>query len=218
MEEERPVHVVPEDGELRLDDAQPGEAGRLEVVGVPLDRRLALARARQREERLALLLAVELPQPLLRGPVLVIQALPPLRLEQVGHDADDPRGVEHVQGRLCVRRRDPDRSVLARGRGSADQERQLEAAPLHLVGHVDHLVERRRDQPGETDDVAVLLLRSVEDPVGRNHHPEVDHLVVVAPEHDTDDVLADVVDVALDGGEHDLAAGASVALGPSRPP
>ena len=35
--------------------------------------------------------------------------------------------------------------------------------------------------------------------------PEVDHLVIVALEHDADDVLADVVDVALHGGEHDLA-------------
>ena len=31
------------------------------------------------------------------------------------------------------------------------------------------------------------------------------HLVVVASEHDADDVLADVVNVALDGREHELA-------------
>ena len=39
-----------------------------------------------------------------------------------------------------------------------------------------------------------------------DHHAEVDDLVVVAAEDDADDVLADVVDVALDGGHQDLAA------------
>ena len=38
-----------------------------------------------------------------------------------------------------------------------------------------------------------------------DHHAHVDDLVVVAREHDADDVLADVVDVAFDGGEDDLS-------------
>jgi hypothetical protein len=38
------------------------------------------------------------------------------------------------------------------------------------------------------------------DLVARHHDAEVDHLVIVAGEDDADDVLADVVDVALDGG------------------
>ena len=70
----------------------------------------------------------------------------------------------------------------------------------------DHLVERGRDQPGEPDGVAALLDGRVEDRVGVDHHAEVDHLVAVAGQHDADDVLADVVHVALDRGEHDLAA------------
>ena len=41
--------------------------------------------------------------------------------------------------------------------------------------------------------------------VGRHHHAEIDDLVAVAAEHDADDVLADVVHVALDGRQHDLA-------------
>ena len=39
----------------------------------------------------------------------------------------------------------------------------------------------------------------------RHHDAEIDHLVIVALEHDADDVLADVVHVALDGRHHDLA-------------
>ncbi len=52
----------------------------------------------------------------------------------------------------------------------------------------------------------------VEDPVRRHHHAEVDHLVAVAAEDDADDVLADVVDVALDGREHDASRGRALGL------
>ena len=54
----------------------------------------------------------------------------------------------------------------------------------------------------------------VEDRVARDHHAEVDHLVVVAAEHDADDVLPDVVHVALDRCEDDLPLRAAVAPGP----
>jgi hypothetical protein len=100
--------------------------------------------------------------------------------------------------------------VLLRGRGTADQERQSEPAPLHLTRHVDHLVERWSDQAREPDEITAFSERRLEDSVARNHHAEVDHLVVVAAQHDPDDVLADVVDVSLDRGEHDLAARAPV--------
>ena len=112
-----------------------------------------------------------------------------------------------MEGRLRVLGRDLHRRVLLGRRGAADQERQLEPAPLHLFRDGHHLVEGRRDQPGEPDYVAALLERRVEDPVTWDHHAEVDHLVVVAAQNDADDVLADVVHVALDGCEHDLPLG-----------
>ena len=55
--------------------------------------------------------------------------------------------------------------------------------------------------------VGVFGAGALEDFFGRDHDTHVDDLVVVAGEHDADDVLADVVDVALDGGEDDLALG-----------
>ena len=70
-----------------------------------------------------------------------------------------------------------------------------------------HLVQRGRDQAAETDDVGVLLARRLQDLLCRHHDAEVDDVVVVALEHDADDVLADVVDVALDRRQHDLALG-----------
>ena len=48
-------------------------------------------------------------------------------------------------------------------------------------------------------------LRGLQNLRRRHHDAEVDHLVIVAGEHDADDVLADVVHVALDGRHHDLA-------------
>ena len=50
-----------------------------------------------------------------------------------------------------------------------------------------------------------MLHCGVEDVLLGNHHAEVNDLVVVAAEHHTDDVLPDVVHVALDRGEEDLA-------------
>src|SRR3546814_4715710 len=72
---------------------------------------------------------------------------------------------------------------------------------------IAHLVEARRDQAAEPDDVGLLLLRFLKNAGTGHHDAEVDHLVVVALEHDADDVLADIVHVALDGGHQDLAVG-----------
>ena len=114
--------------------------------------------------------------------------------------------------RVRVARRDLDRRVDA-GRGrAADQQRRRHPLALHRRRDVDHLVQRRRDQPRQPDEVRADLARRVQDPRGRHHDPEVDHLVVVAAQHDAHDVLADVVDVALDGGHHDRAGTPARAL------
>ena len=61
--------------------------------------------------------------------------------------------------------------------------------------------------PDRPDDVGVVLARRVEDLLRRNHDAEIDDGEVVALEHDADDVLADVVDVALDRRRDDRALG-----------
>ena len=210
MEEERPVHVLAQDREVGLDDAAAGERRRgqiREVDAVPVGARLL-----EREQRLPRLLLVLDAQPLLELAVLLVQRLSPRGVEELGDDADHARGVEHVHRRRAVGRRDPHGGVLLRRRRAADQQRQVEAAALHLARHVDHLVQRRRDQAGEPDDVGAGLRSRVQDPLPRHHDAEVDHLVVVAAEHDADDVLADVVHVPLDRGQDDRAA-----LGRDRP-
>ena len=99
------------------------------------------------------------------------------------------------------------RGVRGAGGRAADQQRDLEFLPRHLAGDRDHLVERRRDQSGEPDDVDLFLARRGEDLLRRHHHAEIGDLVVVAGEHDADDVLADVVNVAFHRGHEHAAVG-----------
>ena len=144
------------------------------------------------------------------------EGVPPVHVHEGRRDPDRARRVRDVHDRPVVLRLDLDRGVGPRRRRAADQQRQLEALALHLAGHVAHLLERGRDEPGQPDEVGIDLARGLEDALDRDHDPEVDDLVVVAGEHDPDDVLADVVDVALDRGHDDPAVGpgrAGLALG-----
>ena len=119
--------------------------------------------------------------------------------------ADGARRVGHVNRHTPIVRGDLDRGMYARGRRATDQERLLHAQTLHLVRDVRHLLERRRDEAGQPDDVGLPVARGVEDFLCRNHDAEVDHVEVVALEHDADDILADVVHVAFDRRHHDRA-------------
>ena len=92
------------------------------------------------------------------------------------------------------------------GRRAADEQRQRKAFALHLFGDVPHLVERRRDQSAKADHVHFFLAGGFQNLVARHHHPKVDDLVVVAAQHHADDVFADIVHVALDGGHEDFTA------------
>ena len=84
---------------------------------------------------------------------------------------------------------------------------------------------RLHEQPAHPDGVGADLERLL-DHLGERHlDAEVVHLVAVVREDDVDEVLADVVDVALHGGEHDpalrvaaLDAAPSAARGGRRPP
>ena len=98
-------------------------------------------------------------------------------------------------------------------RGSADEERQVEALALHLRGHVHHFVERRSDQSGQTNDIDPVGARFGEDFFAGHHHADVDDFVAVAGQNDADDVLADVVDIAFDRGHEDFSLGAGVGIG-----
>ena len=125
--------------------------------------------------------------------------------ERLAH-RDRTRRVEDVH-REAVGHvgRDTDGRVHLRRRRSADKERDLEADALHLLCDGDHLVQRRRDEARAAKDVRLVVDARLHDVGAVAHDANVDDRVVVAAEHDADDVLANVVDVALDGRHHDDA-------------
>ena len=133
-----------------------------------------------------------------------IAAVPVLR-EQVVADFSHQRGIADTDDWLLVVRGDLDRGVCFTGGGATNEERLLEAALLHLCGVENHLVERGRDQAGEPNDVGTPCFGFLEDGVAVDHDPEVLDFVVVTREHDGDDVLADVVHVAFDRCDQELA-------------
>ena len=94
-----------------------------------------------------------------------------------------------------------------RGGGAADHQRNGEAQPLHFLGDMDHLVQRGRDEAGQADDVDLVLAGRIENLLARLHDAEIDHVKAVALQHDADNVLADVMHVALDRRHQDLAVG-----------
>ena len=73
--------------------------------------------------------------------------------------------------------------------------------------HVHHLVQGRRDQAAEANDVHVALLGLVQDLVGRHHHTHVDHFIPVATQYHAHDILADVMHIAFHGGHQYPARG-----------
>ena len=64
---------------------------------------------------------------------------------------------------------------------------------------------RLHEQAAHADRVGLDLDRLVDHLGDRDLDAEVVHLVAVVGEDDVDEVLADVVHVALHGGEHDAA-------------
>ena len=106
--------------------------------------------------------------------------------------------------------------MLGARRGPADQQRNVHPQSLHLAGDVDHLLQAGRDQPAQADHVGLALAGRLQDLLAGDHHAQVDDLVVVTAQYDAYDVLADIVDVALDRGHHDRAACRGLVAGGAR--
>ena len=108
-----------------------------------------------------------------------------------------------MHDRTRVMRRDLDGRVRCTRGGSTDQKRDLHAAPFHLRGDMDHFIQRRRDQPAKADDIRAFLDGGGQNLVARHHDSEVGDFKAIAGQHDTHDVLADVMHVTFDRGHDD---------------
>ena len=142
--------------------------------------------------------------------ILMVERLARLGLHQSAHHRHGARSIDDVNRFMLVGRRDLYRRVTLAGGGAADEQRNLQATPRHLAGDMGHFIQRRRDQTAETDNIGLLFNRRVDDLVRRHHDAEIDDIVVIAAQHDADDIFADVVDVAFDRGEDQLGAPGSI--------
>ena len=109
--------------------------------------------------------------------------------------------------------RDARRGELAGQRRAAHEERDLDAGRAQVLGGDHHLLGRLHQEPGEADRVGLVAVVRGDQVLRRHLDAQVDDPVAVVLEDDLDQVLADVVDVALHGGEHDGAAGGVLVLG-----
>ena len=108
-------------------------------------------------------------------------------------------------------RRDLHRGVHSAACGAANQQWDFAHAKvivfLHFAGDVLHFFQAWCDQTGQADDVRTFHLGAREDIVAGHHHAHVDHVKVIALKHDSDNVFTDVVHIAFDRGNHNLALG-----------
>src|SRR4051812_32051997 len=91
-----------------------------------------------------------------------------------------------------------------------------DAAVAQCLDHDLHVWHGRRQERRHPEDVRLVLLERGDELVGVRVDSEVEHLETGALEHHPDQVLADVVDVALDGPDDDLADRLGTRLGEER--
>ena len=88
------------------------------------------------------------------------------------------------------------------GGGASHNYGDADAGALQLATNHNHLLQGRSDEAAQADEIGIVLAHGRHD-VGRlYHHAQVDNLAAAHRHHHGDDVLADVVDVALDRGEN----------------
>src|SRR5262249_23930231 len=70
---------------------------------------------------------------------------------------------------------------------------------------INHFIERRSDQAAQANQIYIEISRRAEQFVDRDHDAKIDHFIVVASQHDADNVFTDVMHVALYSREKDLS-------------
>ena len=114
-------------------------------------------------------------------------------------------------------RRNLDGGVHAAGGRATDQQRDF-ANPevivfLHFPSHILHFFQTGRDQARQAHNVGPFDLGARQNFVARHHHAHVHHVEVIALQNHRHDVFADVMHIAFDRGNDDLAFGFHVFTG-----
>ncbi len=95
------------------------------------------------------------------------------------------------------------RRMNSRGCCTTNQQRQTEAFPFQLGGHVHHFIQTRGNQSGNTDDVGFFITHSLQDFLTRDHDSQVNNAVTVAAQDHPNNIFPDIMYIALGGRNHD---------------
>ncbi len=110
-----------------------------------------------------------------------------------------------------------DGSVYATGSRTTNHQRHFFATEifvfLHFASDVLHFFQRRGYEARQANHVSAFFFSFGQNFVARDHHAHIDHIKVVALQDDGDDVFANVVHIAFDCGDHDLAFGFHILAG-----
>ena len=125
--------------------------------------------------------------------------------DQSASHPDSARGVEHMDDRTGINRLNPQGRVRF-GRGcAAYHQRHRHARFFHFLGNGHHFVERRGDKARQPDHVGIMFDRRLQNCRPWNHDAKINNLEAITLQHNTNNVLADIMHVALHGRHDDLA-------------
>ena len=180
MEKRCPVDVIDEIDDLRFHSFRAREGRHRSGIALPIEFRRRFAclfdgkrfLLRTTEEILACLL--------LLFEQFLHKTLPPVLRQQRGGDRHRARGIKHMDNRPAVVLGDLDCGVRGGGRRTANEQRNRESTPLHFLGDMHHLIQRRCDQPGEPDHVAAHFGGLCQNLVTGNHHAHIGDFEAVA--------------------------------------
>ncbi len=137
-------------------------------------------------------------------------ALP--RIHDLVHQPQTGHGVLRVTDCVAVSRRDFVHGKPLRKRRAAHQHRHADPGFFEITRGQHHLLRALHQQTRQADSVRLMFPEGLNELLGSNLNPEVDYVISVVTQDDLDQVLADVMHVALHGGENDLAARAGIGL------
>ena len=128
------------------------------------------------------------------------------RREQLVREVEAVHRVLGIERHPAVFRGDAGGGEFFRERRAADEQGNLDARRLEILRGHDHLLRGLDEQSRQAEGVRLVGVIRGDEVFRRHFDAEVDHAIAVVAEDDLDEVLADVVDVTLHGGQHHHAA------------
>ena len=142
MKERRPVDIIAKIDNRRRNRARANEIRLWRLVIAPTNRGPVRTGLLERDQfHLPSFRAVRFAQRFVFGAGCGVERRFLFPVQQRTDDADRARRVQNVDSAFVIMRRNLNRCVRAAGRGTANEQRQLEIFALHFLRDVHHFVE-----------------------------------------------------------------------------